>query len=541
MHRFSSRLPLLSLAGAVLLAALAPAARAHACGGFFCNATQPVVQSGEQIVYAIEDDGSLVMTVRIDYQGTAPEFAWILPVPVVPTIELGSNAMFDALGLATAPRFDVLSRTDGTCAIAPDCSYPDSGYFFADAAAASDAGAGGPRIYLDETLGPYETVVIGGSGAEVTTWLTTNGYAIAPGSTPILDAYLASGHVVVALRLRTSASTSEIQPVRLRMPGTPPCLPIRLTAIATTPDLPITAFFLASHRVVSSNYSMLDASWDDVGLWTRTVSYSSWVTREVDTLGGRAFATDYAGTTPTVMLTLPSVTDLATETDPGAFLRALRVRGYGGDAQLLALLTRFVVPPDGMMPRDFYNCLFNSFGGCDVPASYDPAGLAAAIDETITQPRASDAAMIGRHAYTTRLYTTMSAEEMTLDPEFRVDDALPAVPNVHVATFVTECDSHHWSYEAAVHAELPGGAIASVQAATPHGTDASYCARLGGYLTGTTPGVDSGLTSAPDAAVTATPGGGGGCAVGSARSPFAAIIASLALALFLARRRSPRA
>jgi len=37
--------------------------RAHACGGFFCQRV-PVVQAGEQIVYAGGEDGTPTMSVR---------------------------------------------------------------------------------------------------------------------------------------------------------------------------------------------------------------------------------------------------------------------------------------------------------------------------------------------------------------------------------------------------------------------------------------------------------------------------------------------
>jgi hypothetical protein len=107
-----------------LVAALSSPPTAHACGGFFCQ-TVPVVQSGEQIVYAVEDDGALTMSVRIAYQGEAPEFAWILPVPETPTLSLGTTALFDALEGATRPSFQsVDGGVEGTCRPPPECDFP---------------------------------------------------------------------------------------------------------------------------------------------------------------------------------------------------------------------------------------------------------------------------------------------------------------------------------------------------------------------------------------------------------------------------------
>jgi hypothetical protein len=149
-----------------LVAALSSPPTAHACGGFFCQ-TVPVVQSGEQIVYAVEDDGALTMSVRIAYQGEAPEFAWILPVPETPTLSLGATALFDALEGATRPSFQsVDGGVEGTCRPPPECDFPpppdagDAGaWTIVDGSASlADAAPAGATIYAESSLGPFETV-----------------------------------------------------------------------------------------------------------------------------------------------------------------------------------------------------------------------------------------------------------------------------------------------------------------------------------------------------------------------------------------------
>jgi hypothetical protein len=478
-----------TLSSVVVLALVASwSSRAAACGGFFCSST-PVVQAGEQIVYGVQDDGSLVMSVRIAYQGAAPGFAWILPVPVEPTIELGTNALFVALDGPTRPSFQLETRVDGTCASSPVCAYPDAGLVSSDAGASRDAASSGTVIYSEGTLGPYETVVLGAtSGAEARAWLTDHGYIVTADAIPVLDAYAAHGDRFVALRLRTDASVAEIQPITLRMARTPPCLPIRLTAIATQPDLPITAFVLGGGRAVPTNYSIVDAMPTDPGLWGydgAVTSYASWVTREVDALGGHAFITDYAGATPAVRVALCDVLDLATAS-PHAFVAALVSRGYAADSQFLPLLTRYLVPPSGWTAPGYYNCLLRGDAAtCPAPATFDPSALAAAIDLAITQPRIAADALTDAHPYTTRLFTTMSADEMTLDPELRLDPALGDVASVHVATRVFECDAAHYLREAATHLELANGGVVGARAAVPHATADAYCGPSG-HATGET-------------------------------------------------------
>jgi hypothetical protein len=128
-----------------------------------------------------------------------------------------------------------------------------------------------------------------------------------------------------------------------------------------------------------------------------------------------------------------------------------------------------------------------------------------AIDQTITQPRADAQALVTSRPYTTRLFTTMSAGDMTLDPEFRVDTSLPAVPNVRSATLVTQCDPAHFDDEAARVLEVPSGISVPYSAARAHGTVADYCARHGGYPPGMGPDV---WYYMPDAAHPRFDGGG---------------------------------
>lgn len=514
---------------------------ASACGGLFCSSI-PVVQAGEQIVYVIDDDGSLTMSVRIYYDGAAPEFAWILPVPETPEISLGTAALFDALDGATTPYFGVGDyRTEGTCRAYPSCEYPprpDAGPWWlgpVDAAAVASDAASGPMVFAESTLGPFETVVIGGSSAtEIRDWLAAHGYDIPASSIPMLEEYVAGGQRFVALRLRTDASVDEIQPITLGFGGVLPCLPIRLTAIATMPDLPITAFFLADARATPRNYSLIETPFP-ASLFLGSVTYDQWVSNAADDLGGQAFIADYAGATPAAGLELPSVLDLGTATTAREVVTQLFYRGYRGDAQLRAILERFLPPPTGTDPASYYNCLAGFFGGpCPEPASFDAAGLAAAIDLAITQPRAAAQGWMSTHAYTTRLYTTMSAPEMTLDPEFVIDDGLDDVSNLHYATAVVECDSAHFAEDAAQHLELPDGTTAPYRPATPSRSDESYCAVRGGWLPGTPH--DAGPSARFDAGMRVPGGGGGsGCSVSRGAHPSSLLV--LLVLVGVARRR----
>src|SRR5919197_4763815 len=84
------------------LALLAPGV-ASACGGFFCT-TIPVDQAAEQIIFTM-DEGRVGAYVQINYTGSPDNFAWVLPVPSVPTLAVADIATFNDLAQATAPLY----------------------------------------------------------------------------------------------------------------------------------------------------------------------------------------------------------------------------------------------------------------------------------------------------------------------------------------------------------------------------------------------------------------------------------------------------
>src|SRR5262249_2587210 len=104
--------------GAALGGLLVPA-QALACGGFFCNQSQPVNQAAEGIVFADNGDGTTTAVIQIMYDGPSESFSWLLPISSVPDPETGvgvaSNVAFQRLQSATNPSYSLTTRVEGTC------------------------------------------------------------------------------------------------------------------------------------------------------------------------------------------------------------------------------------------------------------------------------------------------------------------------------------------------------------------------------------------------------------------------------------------
>src|SRR5688500_16693266 len=89
---------------------------AAACGGFACNVATPILQSGEQVVVAIDEPNELVdMHVRVQFEGQSSDFAWIVPVPGLPELRLSTAALFDRVAATTAPFFPLNVVEEGFC------------------------------------------------------------------------------------------------------------------------------------------------------------------------------------------------------------------------------------------------------------------------------------------------------------------------------------------------------------------------------------------------------------------------------------------
>ncbi|MBV1861423.1 MAG: DUF2330 domain-containing protein [Nannocystaceae bacterium] len=439
-------------------------ADAEACGGTFCDAgpvAMPVDQSGENILFVIED-GTVEAHVQIQYQGDPEAFAWVVPVMAVPEIEAGSDALFQNMLSASVPTFQ-------TTSVFEDCGSEGrrgggfGGCSAEDASAAleSDSGANGvpfddgdPQVVSRGTAGAFEYAVLEGGTIEgVVDWLEDNGYAQDDEAPAELQAYLDKDFLFVAFKLRGGTGVDEIHPVVIRYEGDEPCVPIRLTRIAATDDMGVRAFFLGESRVAPTNYRSVELNLAAIDWQTLGANYESVVTQAVDAEGseGHGFVTEYAGASSVVLSDgiLDSRWDARRyrEATPQAAVDELGLQGLlscRGDScsathpLIAGVLERFLPRPAGVSFEAYYGCI-----SCSEDAdleSWDPGAFADELEARIIGPAEHAIDVLNSHRYLTRLYTTLSPQEMTLDPIFHETADLEEVTNVHDATMVFACE-----------------------------------------------------------------------------------------------------
>ncbi len=472
---------------------------AHACGGTFCDVgttgqpPMPVDQTGENILF-IQDGAAMEAHIQIQYTGEPQRFAWVVPLPALPEFRVGSDLLFRELLRASAPSYVVTPMLAEQCAgdllpylvAAPLAlaALPLVGALFftwvavsvlgtsgcaADAAlenlGPNGAGGAAAEVVFRDSVGAFDiTVLRAGNADEVATWLEANNFFITANTRPILAQYAAENSLFAAVKLTSTAAVDEIHPIVLRYEYGIPCVPLRLTAVAATSDMGVRAFFLGQGRTVPRTYRHVEINPARVDWINAGANYKDVISRAVDDpeAAGQAFVTEYAGPSNTVLPTnfywwgeFP-----LNVTTPRSAIVALAERGLlscsggfnaGAPASVTpvtpsdsctfyhplvrGLLQDHLPPPTGVTEQTYWNA----------PPEVPTFNAQAFVDDfqaRIQRPAQQAAQLLATRGYLTRLFTTISPEEMTVDPEFHERADLPPVTNVNQATTQLRCDGY---------------------------------------------------------------------------------------------------
>jgi hypothetical protein len=307
MTRLSLSTASLVATGLGMLAAPSPAA---ACGGFFCNAVDPVLQTGERILFLVdkgEDATTITTVVEIQFEGAASDFGWVLPIPQVIDTDAVSTAppgLFDEIEAATAMQFVTAEESADAAPSAIGYSQSGCGGLWFPWGMEGDAIAGEPpsfdlvEVVGEAVVGPYAIEIITAEDAsQLTGWLQQNGYAI-PGSAmePIAH-YVSSGSAFLGLKLQPDVPEGPIDALQFTYTADEPSLPLYLTSIAAAQDMEIIAYVLADQRYVPSGYTEVDFDYGLVQWTDEGTDYEERLSTAIDFAGGRAFQTEFAGPT----------------------------------------------------------------------------------------------------------------------------------------------------------------------------------------------------------------------------------------------------
>lgn len=551
------------LSGAALACASLLVPRvASACGGFFCSTAQPVNQAAERIVFASNGDGTVTAVIEIQYQGPSESFSWLLPISSVPTgdqIAVASNLAFQRLQAATNPQYTLNTRVEGTCDVqeSGDSASPNGGFASGNGGPTLAPGRDGVTVEGGGVVGSFEWTVISvedaatDPAATAVEWLTKNGYDVPAGAPGLLGPYLEDGMYLLALKLKKGADAGSIRPIVLTYEADQPMIPIKLTAVAANDDMGVLAFVLGDSRAVPQNYNSLELNEARINWFNAANNYNQVVVAAANDAGGHGFVTELAGTTTTLASAIWTPSDEQRWSELRALPPDSQYRyaagvfaGYDGFRDVLR---DHVVLPVGVTAEQVQQC-----PEC-YPEVQSDADFLSALEANVVEPIRLVQALINAHPQVTRLYTTLSAAEMTVDPVFTFNPDLPAVSNLHRADRVIECRRGYYVSTAPWRIELPSGGVVrggpSDVGVWPSAFDAQPANQrisrqgesgAGRVLEDNTASIEASVSKYNASVPTPPAHSSGGCSFGGGASGGVGL-AALALAWGLGRRRGTRA
>lgn len=487
---------------------------ALACGGCFSPPTatvdQTVVQDAERVLFVRDEKTKKsVVWVEVRYSGLAKDFGWVLPVPKLPKVGVGSRIVFDALDARMRMRYAVKNRPPENCRDPyegcdgnrrMDSAFPSAGNA-ADAVASADSGATKSNEATVEVLasgatGPYDYVVIKGSdGQALYDWLTKRGYATPQKAIKIIQSHVDLGDLFVAVKLSNGQGVEAIRPIALDMEDAEPCVPLRLTSIAAAADMSVIVTIAGPGRAVVKNHLDVVPNPLRMALTESTKAYLACepgsgtnfcmlpnnmgqvVSAAIDEAGGRAFVTEaaYEGAQLKALSPLQSfnLTGMSSIKDYDHLGNYLANSGLPINAEIadtlepvLQLKKNFPKVEPAQMLANLKSCAIywtmpNGPQSCNLPGqggglvlthaqlqafSVDGAQLAKTMQEGIIDPLFAIGELLSGSAKVTRLSMRISPEEMDRDPVFAYNPTLPNVSPNRVVEINQVCSNGWYDY-----------------------------------------------------------------------------------------------
>ncbi len=230
-------------------------------GGFIPSTAFQKVEIPDQRALIHFADGKETLVIDTAFKGSGTNFAWIIPVPSVPTIEPATTGLFSTLQIIFQPKivhevtgyykfaiflgiivaYVLRKRRRGESpvgmllivaffAILSSLLLPALG-------TADSASLSGDEVSVLErkTVGLYETATLSSrDGQAVFDWLNQNGFVAPTNFIPAIRAYAQEGWYFVASKIRLNASLAEAakpHPLTLTFKTEHPVYPLRLTGI----------------------------------------------------------------------------------------------------------------------------------------------------------------------------------------------------------------------------------------------------------------------------------------------------------------------
>ena len=266
----------------ILIVTFFAAAHAHAfCGFYVAKGDAKIFNRASQVVI-VRDQDRTVMTMANDFQGSARDFAVVIPVPTKierGQIHVAEKALIDHLDAYSSPRLVEYFDPD-PCAVAErqmDMAAPRAAVTEAITVTKSDrAKSLGVTIEARYTVGEYDILILSAKQSNgLETWLVENGYTLPKGAAPVLESYIRQNmHFFVAkvnLGEQARLGFNYLRPLQVAYESPKFMLPVRLGTVNASGPQELFAYVITTGgRVETTNYRTVKLPSDvDVPLFVR--------------------------------------------------------------------------------------------------------------------------------------------------------------------------------------------------------------------------------------------------------------------------------
>jgi hypothetical protein len=197
-----------------------------------------------QVAFINHDNGTEAMHILPKYEGAARDFAWIIPVPSLPTVAQSDLQLFHECTYLTQP---VRRQRDGLL---------DCGEVYYDVAA---SGQNDVIVYESEIVGIYETMILGANDATTLSEMLINwGYLRIEDAAEVQDvlqSYIERDWFFVTMKIADVYSGSEpywygaIDPVVITFASEDIVYPLEISRISAADVTDVVLYIAAAHRV----------------------------------------------------------------------------------------------------------------------------------------------------------------------------------------------------------------------------------------------------------------------------------------------------
>jgi hypothetical protein len=230
-------------------------------GGFIPSTAFEKVEIPDQRALIHFADGKETLVIDTAFKGSGTNFAWIIPVPSVPTVEPATTGLFSTLQMIFQPK--IVHEVTGYYKFAiflgilvayvlrkwrrgespvgmlliVACFAILSSLLLPALGTAGSASLSGDEVSVlnRKTVGLYETATLSSrDGQALFDWLNQNGFVAPTNFIPAIRAYAQEGWYFVASKIKLDASLSEAakpHPLMLTFKTERPVYPLRLTGI----------------------------------------------------------------------------------------------------------------------------------------------------------------------------------------------------------------------------------------------------------------------------------------------------------------------